>query len=310
MLTLNADLAISFPFDGMTIQIINLKHEHILQELPLHNHGSDCYEIHYLSGGYGKLCAAGKEYDIGPNTLFTTGPHVMHAQQPDPKDPMKEFCIYLKVIAPARPKDVSPLVQTFCRTAFWIGQDTQGIHGLMKMLFSELEHTWIGYQEQIRLLLSQILIAVIRNYAQQHDRRQQSARTLQIDQKSLLIEEYFLYEYQHLSLDELACRLFLSPRQTQRLLREYYGKTFHEKKQEARMAAACSLLENSSRSISAIAEALGYSSPEQFSVAFRKQYQITPSEYRNRRRAPSAGNPAAAHASRAGNAAGIGNRKG
>lgn len=108
MLTLNADLAISFPFDGMTIQIINLKHEHILQELPLHNHGSDCYEIHYLSGGYGKLCAAGKEYDIGPNTLFTTGPHVMHAQQPDPKDPMKEFCIYLKVIATARPKDVSP----------------------------------------------------------------------------------------------------------------------------------------------------------------------------------------------------------
>lgn len=62
-------------------------------------------------------------------------------------------------------------MQTFCRTAFWIGQDTQGIHGLMKMLFSELEHTWIGYQEQIRLLLSQILIAVIRNYAQQHDRR-------------------------------------------------------------------------------------------------------------------------------------------
>ncbi|MGN0779186.1 MAG: AraC family transcriptional regulator [Aristaeellaceae bacterium] len=280
--TLNSDLAISFAFDGMTIQIINLKHEYILQELPFHSHGSDCYEIHYISCGCGKLCAAGSDYDLSPNTLFTTGPHVMHAQQPDLKDPMKEFCIYMKVNAPARQKTVSQLVHTFCRTDFWIGQDTQGIHGLMQQLFFELEHTYIGYQEQIRLLLSQILIAVTRNYEQQRDLNQEAAQIPQVDHKSLLIEEYFLYEYQKLSLDELSSRLFLSPRQTQRLLREYYGKTFHEKKLEARMSAACILLENSNRSIASIAEALGYSTPEQFSVTFKKQHQITPSEYRKK----------------------------
>ncbi|MGN0746685.1 MAG: AraC family transcriptional regulator [Aristaeellaceae bacterium] len=286
--TLNAELEYVFPFDGVTIQILNLKYVPILQELPSHSHGSNCYEIHYISSGYGRLHVAGNAYDIVPNTLFTTGPHVKHAQQPDMKDPMKEFCIYLKVNAPARQKIVSHLVHTFCRTDFWIGQDTQGIHGLMQQLFFELEHTYIGYQEQIRLLLSQILIAVTRNYEQQRDPNQEAARMPQVDQKSLLIEEYFLYEYQNLSLEELASRLFLSPRQTQRLLREYYGKTFHEKKLEARMSAACILLENSDRSISSIAEALGYSTPEQFSATFRRQYQLTPTEYRKQRK-PSPG---------------------
>lgn len=50
------------------------------------------------------------------------------------------------------------------------------------------------------------------------------------------------------------------------------------------MSAACILLENSDRSISSIAEALGYSTPEQFSVTFKRQYQLTPTEYRKRRK--------------------------
>ncbi|MGN1021457.1 MAG: AraC family transcriptional regulator [Aristaeellaceae bacterium] len=284
MSTLNAEREFIFPFDGITIQILNLKYERIQQELPAHSHGSRCYEIHYISGGYGRLVTGGQEYSIVPNTLFTTGPHVMHAQQPDPQDPMMEFCIYLRVNDPARQKSLSPLVHTFCRTDFWIGQDTQGIRGLMLQLLSELEHTYIGYQEQIRLLLSQILIAIVRNYEQPRDLHPESARTPQVDQKSLLIEEYFLYEYGNLSLEELARRLYLSPRQTQRLLREYYGKTFHEKKLEARMSAACILLEDGSRTITSIAQALGYATPEQFSASFKKQYQITPSEYRNKRK--------------------------
>ena len=98
--------------------------------------------------------------------------------------------------------------------------------------------------------------------------------------KSVIIDEYFLYEYQTLSLEELSRRLNLSARQTQRLLMEYYGKTFQQKKAEARMSVAAILLSDQSLSITSIAENLGYSSIEHFSSSFRRFYKTSPREFR------------------------------
>ena len=82
------------------------------------------------------------------------------------------------------------------------------------------------------------------------------------------------------SLEELAKRLRRSPRQTQRLLLEYYGKSYQQKKAEAKMSAAALLLADKSKNMASISEELGYSSPEHFSAAFRGYYGTTPREYR------------------------------
>ena len=94
------------------------------------------------------------------------------------------------------------------------------------------------------------------------------------------MEEYFLYEYKNLSLEQLARRLGVTPRQTERLLKQYYGKTFLQKKAEARMSAASTLLGDPTRSITDISEALGYSSIEHFSNAFRRYYGMNARDYR------------------------------
>ena len=161
----------------------------------------------------------------------------------------------------------------------WIGLDTQGVHPLMRQLFSELEHRYTGYQNQVELLLPQLLICMVRNYEQHRLSSTVFAHNMS-DSKSVIIDQYFLYEYHSLSLEVLADRLKVSPRQTQRLLQEYYGKTFQQKKAEARMSAAAILLSDRERSISSIAEALGYSSAEHFSSAFRNYYKISPGRYR------------------------------
>ena len=95
-----------------------------------------------------------------------------------------------------------------------------------------------------------------------------------------MIEEYFLYQYRSLSLEDLAKRLGLSTRQTERLLQKQYGKTFLQKKTEARMSAAAILLSNAEYSITSIAEELGYSSIEHFTSAFRNYYDMSPRQYR------------------------------
>ena len=280
MKTLYTDMDIRFSIDGVSIHALNIVFERFDHPIPSHSHGNNCYEIHYIPYGFGRLKVDGQCYEITPNTLYITGPHVEHSQAPIPPDLMQEYCVYLKFSGISRQKAPSCVLDAFLANPFWIGQDTQGIHTLMRQLFDELSRRYTGYQHQVRLLLSQLLIYIVRNYEQRHISQSAFAQNNLTDSKSVIIEEYFLYEYQSLSLQTLADRLKFSPRQTQRLLKEYYGKTFQQKKAEAKMSAAVVLLSDKSKNITSIAEALGYSSAEHFSSAFRKYYHTSPNKYR------------------------------
>lgn len=280
MKTLYTDMDIHFSMDNIQIHALNIVFERFTRTIPSHSHGNGCYEIHYIPSGCGKLIADGQYYDITPNILYVTGPHVEHAQTPIQSDPMQEYCVYLKIRSTSQNQKKSPVINAFTSMPFWIGEDTQGIHLLMKQLFHELEYCYTGYQNQVGLLLSQLLIYIVRNYEQRSISRTSFTRNNVTESKSIIIEEYFLYEYQSLSLDALANKLKLSTRQTQRLLMEYYGKSFQQKKAEARMSVAAILLSDKTRTITSIAEDLGYSSIEHFSSAFRNFYQISPREYR------------------------------
>lgn len=279
MRTAYTDLDIRFSMDGNSIHALNIILERFARTIPSHSHGNGCYEIHYISSGYGILQTNNQEYKITPGTLFVTGPHIEHAQTPILSDPMQEYCVYLKLRRTSNQQS-SPVIDAFASTPFWFGQDTQGLNILMKQLFDELKNQYTGYMNQVELLLGQLLIYLVRNYEQKSNSERHFAQNNLSDSKSIIIEDYFLYEYPTLSLETLADRLKLSTRQTQRLLKEHYGKSFQQKKAEARMSAAGMLLRDNDRSISSIAESLGYSSTEHFSSAFRQYYNMSPREYR------------------------------
>ena len=276
------DIDILFTVENVKIHALNIVFELFTRTIPSHSHGNNCYEIHYIPAGYGKLVANGQYYDISPNTLFVTGPHIEHAQTPLQSDPMQEYCIYIKIRGLSSEMKDTPVLDAFTSTPFWIGQDTQGVHALMKQLFYELEHSYTGQQDLIRLFLSQLLIFTVRNYEERTVSDPLLSYNILPDSKAVIMDEYFLYEYQTLSLEDLSGRLNLSMRQTQRLLMDYYGKSFQQKKAEARMSVAAILLSDQSLSITVIAEKLGYSSIEHFSSSFRKFYNMSPREFRKK----------------------------
>lgn len=281
MRELYTDLNIRFTVEQTDFYALNLVFERFLRTIPSHSHGNNSYEIHYIPSGYGHVKINQVLYDIVPGTLYITGPHVEHAQVPSREDPMCEYCVYVKVGKGKKKNPQTPSVlELFTGTPFWFGQDSQNIHGLMKQLFYELENRYTGYMIQVETLLTQLIILMVRNYEMKSKAKQHFAPSNLEDSKFIILEEYFLYEYQNLSLDTLAQRLGLSRRQTERLLKDHYGKTFQQKKTEAKMAAAAILLSDSSRTISSIAEELGYSSGEHFSAAFKRHYQMTAREYR------------------------------
>lgn len=277
------DIDIKFSMEHINFYTLHIVCERFLRSIPSHCHSDNSYEIHYIPYGQGKVKIDKVEYQVVPNTLYVTGPHVEHEQIPDKDDPMIEYCIYLKLEKKnndKRNEKYNSYLQIFEKTKSWFGQDSQNIHPLMQQIFSELDKKYTGYMKQVETMLQQLVILMIRNY-ENCKHSQNHAKSLDLSySKYFIIEEYFLYEYKDLTLDTLAARLGLGPRQTERLLNQHYGKTFLQKKMEARMSAASLLLMDPGKRITDIALNLGYSSVEHFSNAFKKYYNKSAREYR------------------------------
>jgi len=282
MRTLYNELNIRIPVETSEILILNIVFERFSRHIPRHSHGEYCYEIHYVPSGYGTVIVNGESYKISPNTLYVTGPHVEHEQIPDRVNPMAEYCIYLQIIKKSTAASGS-LLHLLTATPFWFGRDTQHIHAVMRMIFTELKNHYVGYMTQVEALLQQSLVCLIRNYNTTQKSSSHFGPSTLTDRKYIITEEYFLYEYQTLALPDLAGKLGLSIRQTNRFLKKCYGKNFLQKSAEAKMSAASSLLLNTTLSATDIAFELGYSSLEHFLTAFKRYYGVGTREFRRNR---------------------------
>jgi len=274
-------LSYEFKIDGYTFLVSMAAMERFERSIPSHSHGRDCYEIHYILSGKGTAIINNESYFLSENTLFVTGPYVLHEQMPCSPDPMIECCIYLQMLTPVTKQEIkSPVVSIFREYPFWFGQDTQNIRSLMQQIFFELEHKPPGCHTLLTALFKQLIVYMIRNYSGNRLLPQQPEHTIIHQALLLTIEESFLYDYKDITLQKLADRIHMSPRQTGRLLQQHYNSTFQRKRTEARMSAASILLKNTDNSISQIADVIGYSSSEHFSQAFKKYYGISASVYR------------------------------
>lgn len=276
-----------FRIEGVEMRVTMVSYRKFTQILPMHCHGEHIYEIHYVSAGKGKVVLDSESYKIKAGSLYVTGPNVFHEQISDQDDPVTEFGIYLRVV---RGRPEGRLMSVFCETDAWVGRGRDELRYLMQQILLEYEGKCLGWEEKVSLLLPEFLIECVRSYESSssqvldlpqpgetflaHDIREENAQ--------LVMDEIFLYEYKKIRLDALAKRLGFSIRQTQRFIRKFYGKSFSEKKQEARMLAAVTMLTHTPMKITEISEQLGYSSIEHFSNAFSRYYGKSPREYRKK----------------------------
>ena len=283
------NLKISFSIEDVSFNVLSIGLETFIHPIPKHSHSKNSFELHYIAEGYGTLIADGKTYAITPGTFFMTGPGVAHEQISSSSHPMSEYGIYLQVHMPQTGAK-GLMMSSFLHHSFWIGPAEESIHTLMKQIFVELETLNYGYELMLPALLQQLILLITRHYKTPlalHKPPSLSASLHPDDLTYLTIEEAFLYDYKNLTLDTLAKQVNLGKRQTERLLQKHYNKTFSQKKTEARMSAACLLLQKTNLSIATIAEELGYSSSEHFTHAYKKYYGTTPTAFRKTSLSPS-----------------------
>ena len=83
-----------------------------------------------------------------------------------------------------------------------------------------------------------------------------------------------------LTISTLSRRACLSATTFKEGFRRLYGLPVHAWLRQRRMERAAELLRSSSLSVLGVAQSVGYSSASQFTAAFRRQYGVTPVQYR------------------------------
>lgn len=90
--------------------------------------------------------------------------------------------------------------------------------------------------------------------------------------------------HEELSREQLAALVFLNPAYLSRLFRKETGMALTDYILQERMRKAADLLVMTDKSISEIADALGYGNFSYFARLFRKVYDVTPHDYRKNQR--------------------------
>ncbi len=271
------EIKMNFPFGDVNIKAIDASHGVFMRSFPRHMHSF--YELHYITGGQGRLILEDAEYELSKGYLFLLAPKVHHAQLTDTNNCMEEYCFSFE-IQPKKVKGDFTIGRFFIDSDFYICADRRGMDLAFAELELELKNRELGYMIAIQSLLERILLLTVRNFLYPAS-EMQVLRTVPDDRRSLLMDEAFLYTYKTLTLEGLAEILNLSPRHTERLIYEKYGTSFTKLRMQSRLNAATNMIENKGKRLSEIAEECGFSNYNHFFKEFKKEYGMPPSEYQN-----------------------------
>jgi AraC-like DNA-binding protein len=255
--------------------------------IPRHSHCN--FELHLQSKGVGHIVTDFGQYDIAAGSVYITGPDVFHAQYFDPDHIMEEFAIGFEFIrnkeephSTLHSDDANHLADAILEHPFLLGSDTGLLSDYFVNLFRELKSPRLGSYEAIRSLIILILAAFLRCTSSDDSAITLPEKTLD-EKRKFIIETYFLAIKPDMSPEDLAGRLCISVRQLNRIIQQYYNKSFKDKLFESKFESSLTYLSNESYKISQISEIMCFSSEFQFSSQFKKHFGLNPSEYRRRK---------------------------
>lgn len=219
---------IKFQLEGITFEVADLGGGWLLEDIPRHSHSKNSYELHFITGGKGKLITDTKEYNLKSGNLFITGPNIYHSQTADKENPVTDIFIYLQV---NNRKESNTLLSAFLETHFWYTEEFE--NETAALILEEYKSRKLGYNNVISGLMMKLITEISRCYMQniKNEFKETEEKENLNDRRFVIIENTFLYN-ENTTLKELSEKLGLCERQTQRLLQKYYGKSFREKKNE------------------------------------------------------------------------------
>lgn len=218
---------INFKWNGVLFDITDIGGGPLGEDIPRHSHAKNSYELHFITGGSGELITDTKVYKLKAGDFFITGPSIYHAQNADKSNPVSDVFIMLQVINSDKANAVS---STLLDTHFYFCEGFTNT--IPREILSEFRNKKTDCKSAISGLCVKLLTDITRLLLPPSFNEAISEESLN-DRRFVIIEQAFLYEPK-LTLTELSGKIGVCERQTERLLKKYYGKTFREKKKESR----------------------------------------------------------------------------
>ncbi len=219
---------ITFKWNDFDFTLIQLDKGVFKNDMVGHSHAKNSYELHCIVDGEGTLTTDSKVYRLSKGDFFVTGPNIYHQQSTNPQKPLTEIFIYIQA---SEKKTKDALVSSFLSTHFYFSKDEE-LQRLFEEILEENSSKRLGYTSAVGSLLQLLLLKITRLYMPTLVSFSDSNGNLN-DRRFITIEHAFINDSGSLTLSQLSDLIGVCERQTQRLLRKYYGKSFREKKAES-----------------------------------------------------------------------------
>lgn len=270
-------MAVTFYYNNSKIQIFNIFSGTLDEIVQMHSHTKHGYELHLIDDGEGILDTENNRYQLTKNVLYVTGPHILHKQIPDLKNPMHELCIYLEI---PNTKNTDSAIQYFSKQSFWIGKSNAAIRRIFIQMNEENEKDSLWKESVLSSLAIRLIIEMTRLYYPDNTNALLPPTDTDLNEnRSWILDQLLLEDCSNVKLEDFARGMGVCARQAERIIKSYYGSSFKKLRYESKMAKAATLLERENVSIEECSERCGYSSLTSFSAAFKRKYNMTPKAY-------------------------------
>lgn len=218
---------IKFLWNGIEWSVANLGGGALLEDIEPHAHSKNGYELHFITGGKGTLITEHKEYKLKKGCFFITGPEIKHAQCGSKDEFLTDVYIYLQKISSVKSNELG---KKFLEKKFYFCENFNPL--VPQMILQEYKTKPLGCETAIQGLIIYLLTEISRMYLPNENNIGIETDNLNI-KRFVIIDNEFLYN-KEVTLHSLSEKIGVCERQTQRLLKKYYGMCFREMKKQAK----------------------------------------------------------------------------
>ncbi len=254
--------------------------EVLLRKSPPHVHSY--YELFYVKEGTAFLNDNTALYCLKKGDLLIVPPNVYHNL-----DVSKTVSCYnllfsfTKKASASGEKLFDEFSAAFAIQSVFFFQHCHHIKALLELLSDAYSSNCCGKEMRRKALSASLLFSLFDTI-----RAENPLRAEVIPQKDshykYQIDTYFgKYYAQPITVNDLAEKLFLSPKTVGRIIKKTYGKTFNEIKNSFRIETAKKLLLTTDDTVESISAQVGYASARSFYTCFFDYVGCTPGDYRH-----------------------------
>lgn len=257
------------------------------RNIPMHLHM--IYEMHVLLNGEAQIISNENSHLLKKGEIALIPPKVYHSiSNVTPQFQLVSLSFQLYPISKPKCQEEFRFHQLLTllqkQQIHLLGPQPEIIHIIQQIRMQNT--SLLAETDLINTYVMQMLIYLFRAVSpslempvRTRDTTAKSAKSIEMERQKV-IESYIAERYADSSILELADMLAISEQHLRRFLRDHYSMSFSQLVNSHRINVSKHLLQNTDKTISEIAEQVGFHSFQNFSVTFKKYIGCSASEFR------------------------------